>query len=97
MKKINSINIIQDWFSSKCDGYWEHLNGIKIENTDNPGWLITITGVIPDIKLLDIIKIEYGINFWYEKTEVRIFSETFNNCLDAGAVFLTSQISDKKV
>ena len=33
---------IEKWYSSQCDGEWEHLNGISIETTDNPGWHVTI-------------------------------------------------------
>lgn len=33
---------LQAWFGNRCDGVWEHTSGIKIETTDNPGWLITI-------------------------------------------------------
>jgi hypothetical protein len=24
-----------------CDGDWEHSGGVRIENLDNPGWLLT--------------------------------------------------------
>jgi hypothetical protein len=33
---------LQRWYSSQCDGDWEHQLGIKIETLDNPGWLVTI-------------------------------------------------------
>ncbi len=36
MKK--GIDRLQNWYSSQCDGYWEHSYGIKIETLDNPGW-----------------------------------------------------------
>lgn len=36
------INWLQDWFSTHCDGDWEHERGIKIETVDNPGWNIEI-------------------------------------------------------
>ena len=31
---------LQSWFSSQCDGDWEHHNGISIVSCDNPGWLV---------------------------------------------------------
>jgi hypothetical protein len=38
----NNLEFLQDWYSSNCDGDWEHSFGIKIETLDNPGWAITI-------------------------------------------------------
>lgn len=36
------IQWLQDWYSSHCDGEWEHENVIKIQSLDNPGWLLEI-------------------------------------------------------
>lgn len=33
---------LERWFSSNCDGDWEHQFGIRIESLDNPGWLATV-------------------------------------------------------
>jgi len=33
---------ISEWYASKCDGDWEHMYGVRIETTDNPGWLAQI-------------------------------------------------------
>ena len=30
------------WYTSQCDGDWEHSFGIKIGTLDNPGWSLTI-------------------------------------------------------
>lgn len=30
------------WFATQCNGDWEHMNGVKIETTDNPGWWVRI-------------------------------------------------------
>lgn len=38
----NLLQWIQEWYSSNCDGCWENLYGVKIENIDNPGWSVTI-------------------------------------------------------
>lgn len=38
------INYIQTWYSSKCDGNWEHSYGLDISNIDNPGWKVKING-----------------------------------------------------
>lgn len=39
---MNVITDIESWYSNQCDGDWEHIFGIKIENIDNPGWKISI-------------------------------------------------------
>jgi Immunity protein 53 len=33
---------LQDWYAEYCDGDWEHRYSIRIENLDNPGWLLHI-------------------------------------------------------
>ena len=30
------------WHRRQCNGEWEHRHGIKIETTDNPGWMVVI-------------------------------------------------------
>ncbi|MCI0660616.1 MAG: immunity 53 family protein [Acidobacteria bacterium] len=39
---MNSIEKIQSWYASQCDGDWEHQFGIAIETIDNPGWSVEI-------------------------------------------------------
>ena len=39
---MNEILGVQKWYSSQCDGDWEHRYGISIETLDNPGWLVKI-------------------------------------------------------
>ncbi|KAE9540205.1 hypothetical protein HT665_05700 [Ursidibacter maritimus] len=38
------LTIINTWYQSKCDGVWEHSYGFSLDNIDNPGWCIRITG-----------------------------------------------------
>jgi hypothetical protein len=38
----NIFNWLQEWYISQCDGEWEHDEGIKIQSSDNPGWIIEI-------------------------------------------------------
>lgn len=33
---------LQSWYSSQCDGDWEHEWGVTVETTDNPGWFVKI-------------------------------------------------------
>ena len=32
------IEWLTNWYTSNCDGDWEHSYGIKIDTLDNPGW-----------------------------------------------------------
>jgi Immunity protein 53 len=37
-----ALTRLQRWYSSQCDGDWEHQLGIEIGTLDNPGWLVKI-------------------------------------------------------
>lgn len=39
----NELDLIDKWLKNNSDGFWEHHNGITIESTDNPGWIICIS------------------------------------------------------
>ena len=39
---IDTLDSLQEWYVSMCNGDWEHTYGITIETLDNPGWAITI-------------------------------------------------------
>ncbi len=39
---MGTLEWIQSWYASHCDGDWEHDHQILIETLDNPGWDITI-------------------------------------------------------
>jgi len=34
---------LQSWYTSQCDGDWEHQQGITIATLDNPGWSVEIS------------------------------------------------------
>jgi hypothetical protein len=38
----DEVSWLQQWYSTQCDGEWEHGPGITIETIDNPGWSVTI-------------------------------------------------------
>jgi elongation factor P hydroxylase len=38
----DTLNWLQAWYAAQCNGEWEHSWGIKIDNIDNPGWIVTI-------------------------------------------------------
>lgn len=39
---MDIIEWLENWYSQNCNGDWEHVYGVKIENIDNPGWLVKI-------------------------------------------------------
>jgi Immunity protein 53 len=36
------LGFLQNWYSSHCDGDWEHDWGASITTLDNPGWFVRI-------------------------------------------------------
>ena len=39
---MNTLEELQKWYQSQCNGDWEHCYGLKINTLDNPGWQVTI-------------------------------------------------------
>lgn len=33
---------LQSWYSSQCNGEWEHSFGLAIQTLDNPGWSLKV-------------------------------------------------------
>ena len=40
---MTTLEQLQHWYHSQCDGDWEHGDGITIESLDNPGWRVRIS------------------------------------------------------
>ena len=38
----SSLKKIQEWYGQQCNGMWEHSWGVRIDTTDNPGWVVEI-------------------------------------------------------
>ncbi|MBL1230376.1 immunity 53 family protein [Enterococcus sp. BWB1-3] len=57
---------LQKWYQDQCDGDWEHLYGVKIDNIDNPGWSVSIDLVDTSLinKEFDKIRYDYGDDNW---------------------------------
>jgi hypothetical protein len=58
---------IQNWYTSQCDGEWEHEYGVTINTVSNPGWYITIDLAFTKLENveLDVGTIENGESDWY--------------------------------
>lgn len=39
---MDVLMLLQQWYTSQCNGEWEHQYGVRIETLDNPGWLVRI-------------------------------------------------------
>lgn len=39
---MDTLTALQHWYSSMCDGTWEHSFGVRIDTVDNPGWSVCI-------------------------------------------------------
>ena len=39
---MDTLQELQNWYQSHCDGDWEHSNGVTIGSVDNPGWTVTV-------------------------------------------------------
>jgi hypothetical protein len=39
---MSTLARLQGWYSSQCNGHWEHRSGISVTSTDNPGWWVKV-------------------------------------------------------
>jgi len=37
-----TLERLQTWYLSQCDGDWEHGYGVSIRTLDNPGWAVKV-------------------------------------------------------
>jgi len=65
---MNSLERLEKWYSSQCNGDWEHQYGVNIGTLDNPGWRVTIdlTGTKAENEILDRRKLERSENDWLQ-------------------------------
>ena len=60
------LDWIQKYYQSLCDGDWEHSYGFKIDNIDNPGWMINFD--LEDTSMEDVefarVRIERSEDDW---------------------------------
>jgi hypothetical protein len=73
-----SLSELERWYTSHCNGIWEHGSGVRIDSLDNPGWRAHIS--LRDTKkqdaMLHKVKIERAqedwIHYWVENQEFQI-------------------------
>ena len=39
---MSTLERLQTWYASQCNGKWEHSSGITIQTCDNPGWWVKV-------------------------------------------------------
>lgn len=63
---MSTLTRLVSWYSSQCDGDWEHSSGIRIDTLDNPGWGVDISLEGTDIegKSYESVKIERSEQDW---------------------------------
>jgi len=72
------LSLLEEWYTSQCNGDWEHSWGVKIDTLDNPGWTIAINlnETKAESKILERLKIERTeddwIHYWVEKKSFHI-------------------------
>lgn len=70
---MNELEELQSWFSTRCDGDWEHQDGIRIETLDNPGWRVTIH--LADTELHDRPFETFESNYGHEADWLRCWRD----------------------
>lgn len=58
---MTEIEELQDWYFAQCNDDWEHTYGVKIENIDNPGWMIKIDLVGTALERTSFEGYSYGV------------------------------------
>ncbi len=96
---LDPFNSIETWYVNRCNGDWEHNNGVTIESTDNPGWLITFTDMrIPSDKLAKVLGSlleSHDAQVTRDESTVRVFSSSLRGCLAAASILVG--ITDSQV
>jgi mRNA interferase MazF len=67
---------IQSWYTSQCNGEWEHQFGIRIDTLDNPGWalLVDLTGTaLQSVNFEPLSENRSGSDWLSCKVEDRVF------------------------
>ncbi|WP_101787486.1 immunity 53 family protein [Nonomuraea indica] len=62
----DALGFLQSWYTSHCDGDWEHSYGVTIDTLDNPGWRLKIDLLSTPLAgaLLDRLVVERTEDDW---------------------------------
>lgn len=88
---VESTKYLDSWLVSMSDGNWEHHNGITIESTDNPGWMLSIDLPRSLIKLADLYLSEnHDVEGVVKNSKLIIYSVSLSLVLEKTCLFLRS-------
>lgn len=89
---VYAIQKIDQYYSSKCNGEWEHYLGISMETTDNPGWLVKFDDLPMDNKtlssLVEKLLLHLNSQVSSDGTIVRLFAPTLRECILSSAILI---------
>ena len=76
-EQMGGPSILEQWYSRRCNGEWEHGFGVEISTIDNPGWsAIGLHDTPKQDAVFPRVKIDRGhddwIHYWAEKEEFQI-------------------------
>lgn len=60
--KMKNLERLQNWYTTQCDGEWEHHQGISIQSCDNPGWWVKIELAGTAVENKDFQPIEHNVS-----------------------------------
>jgi len=89
---MNEIIRLQKWYSSQCNGEWEHGHGISITSCDNPGWWVKIDlrGTALEARLFTPVELNVSA-----AQEDRIAGGLELDMCDRGSDWLLCRVKDK--
>jgi hypothetical protein len=88
------LALIDKWFAGRCDGVWEHHSGLKLETTDNPGWLMTIDEAL-DESVFNALSVEVRERWGAECVREQDRTRDYAVSLDPPPVQITRLQKDK--
>jgi hypothetical protein len=87
-----AVTTLESWYETRCNGDWENHNGILIESTDNPGWLVTIRELsISTAQLARIVSrllLELEAQVQTDGVMVRVFAPKIKDAITAASIVI---------
>ena len=59
---MSTLNKLQDWYASQCNGVWQHESGIVIETCDNPGWWVKVNLIGTSLQTASFLELAEGMD-----------------------------------
>ena len=63
---MDTLQELQKWYHSQCNGDWEHGHGVEIVTLDNPGWHVEINlldTTLEDQPFAEVQRLEHDIDW----------------------------------